>query len=1319
MTFAPEADLIAELIALTPEVAEDGTALFKLTIYNNGPSDADGVTITPSPGAGWINPVVAPAGALYVPAGGHTEVFISAKADAAQVAPGDTLDNAATVNLAYDPVPSNNTDTATVTVVDALPVADVEVVSISLAGGGPIVPGNSYTFNITARNNGPASAYGAVLAFSFLNANYIHENDTAPAGWSYAMDPGVFLATAPMADGAEQSFSLTVRVPPNAHYVAPYPFDFADATIAAANPDPNIANNYKRVDFNAQLEATLNIEKTLLNKKPAPGEFALWEIVVCNDGPSDVDGIGVVDIPGLNLNANTLELSSDADDLYIPAGQCVDVMARAKVKSSSDETEDFCNTAEVDDANVDPGATTLAPIVNEPSVTHCWDVGRPDTFWYGRVDYRNECNDGAGWFFADCDGNGLDEQDVAVYVDGVRVPVLALSPKGYVLLEQDYGIYADVTIDYCWWDWKLIEGEFWQWINIETHPDHYTEFVLPEIDDKPALVAAAAGVDLGKYETGDYILVSSFITQDSDELWPGHGSKRVKFAFDPAVGKVNSADVYVNDAAYNEHFYGVAENSLRLYGRGSEDAGYDWAWWDDDPFWATHYDKMNAPFDIAGDEAPDKDFLVWNPAYFNHNDYPEIWVDGDANQKVFLKQWYVPYLEEPLGEVWDWQEGQPSADIVKEYTYLLLDVDNNPIHGRPNPTAFSTFDPNDEAFTAFKFPVADWDAQLGLDSFDVDNDGDADRVVYDSHRWSGHWGDQEPAVLLRTDQIEVQEGDVIRFLDHMVTIKKIDAGWFPDEGAIAVETYYEGLRAGYDQLIDQNEVVRERQILNAGRHLVDVDWDDWGDPVRKPWLLKVEAVVGGGAEGDFAYITLGRWLQEDESFFVDGLEYYISKLGLVEVCDADWCWWELKYISIRNPLCKDMPLVTGDETVTLQTLSVIKTCIPPMENLPFLPPFNMDHDIIDDVDIAAADALSNVPDEQLFDTTDIELRVLSEVPVVEYYIDETKEPRFDTNLLEEKFTYECHDDHCWEEWRWINIETKPWHYTEFVLPEIQDVAGSNGDYILVSSWLTEDSESVDHGYGAVRMKFSYDAADEGLGIYVNTLGDFEACVEAAIVSMTADPMAQQLGEAITFSAEATGTALTYMWDFGDGNTATGAEADHTYSSTGSFIVTLTVEGACGDPVEETLTVEVVDCEPVDLISLESDSPRYLSQSVTVTADVEGDAPITYAWDFPDATLLSGGQATGEFQYAAVGTYMVTLTVSNECLSATDTMSVEVEIITIPGDVDEDCDVDIFDIMAVVNAWLTEDLDYDLDGDGDVDILDIMFVVVRFGDTCPS
>ena len=58
-----------------------------------------------------------------------------------------------------------------------------------------------------------------------------------------------------------------------------------------------------------------------------------------------------------------------------------------------------------------------------------------------------------------------------------------------------------------------------------------------------------------------------------------------------------------------------------------------------------------------------------------------------------------------------------------------------------------------------------------------------------------------------------------------------------------------------------------------------------------------------------------------------------------------------------------------------------------------------------------------------------------------------------------------------------------------------------------------------------------------------------------------------------------------------------------------------------------------------------------------------------------------------------------------------------------GDVDNDCDVDIIDIMLVAGRWGATrgsgryDARYDLDADGDIDIADIMQVVANWGQHC--
>jgi len=95
---------------------------------------------------------------------------------------------------------------------------------------------------------------------------------------------------------------------------------------------------------------------------------------------------------------------------------------------------------------------------------------------------------------------------------------------------------------------------------------------------------------------------------------------------------------------------------------------------------------------------------------------------------------------------------------------------------------------------------------------------------------------------------------------------------------------------------------------------------------------------------------------------------------------------------------------------------------------------------------------------------------------------------------------------------------------------------------------------------------------------VRVLKLVDSSIAPAGPSVTAQvPAEAHPGESLGLSAQAQETgvpALAYHWDFGDGTTADGPQAVHTYTRASDFTVHLTVDGLDGIPARQTFTVKV-------------------------------------------------------------------------------------------------------------------------------------------------
>jgi len=92
---------------------------------------------------------------------------------------------------------------------------------------------------------------------------------------------------------------------------------------------------------------------------------------------------------------------------------------------------------------------------------------------------------------------------------------------------------------------------------------------------------------------------------------------------------------------------------------------------------------------------------------------------------------------------------------------------------------------------------------------------------------------------------------------------------------------------------------------------------------------------------------------------------------------------------------------------------------------------------------------------------------------------------------------------------------------------------------------------------------------------------------------------------VDFSADVMGSACDYVWDFGDGNTASGAMASNTFAAEGDYTVCVTASNDNGDSMEDCITITVA-------CALEVSEGEVTPSSIEVEGD-NGTPPYTYAW----------------------------------------------------------------------------------------------------------
>ncbi len=187
--------------------------------------------------------------------------------------------------------------------------------------------------------------------------------------------------------------------------------------------------------------------------------------------------------------------------------------------------------------------------------------------------------------------------------------------------------------------------------------------------------------------------------------------------------------------------------------------------------------------------------------------------------------------------------------------------------------------------------------------------------------------------------------------------------------------------------------------------------------------------------------------------------------------------------------------------------------------------------------------------------------------------------------------------------------------------------------------------------------------------------------DAIVVDVNSAPRAEVasdgvmcIGESIEFdghqSSDADGDVLSYAWDFGDGATADGVNAKHTYEKGGLYKAELFVDDGRDSRCSDAIKVHYVNINTPPVANAGSDLLSCVNSEVEFDATDSFDADndkLTYTWDFGDGVSVKGLKV--KHIYKDTGVYRVVLTVKDssvtECNMATDVLIATVNAEPVP------------------------------------------------------
>jgi len=376
-TVNPVADLAVTKTDAPDPVAVGSNLTYTVTVTNNGPNNATGVTLADTLPANvtFVSataPCTQAAGVVTcnlgtINNGANTVITIVVTPQAAAV---PSITNSASATAAeFDSNAANSTNITQATAVTA--VADVAITATDAPD--PVNAGGNITYSITVTNNGPNSATN-IVATTTPPAGLTFVSATASQGTCAFAAGTLTCNVGTLASAATATASVVVNAG-----AAAVPGVTLTANVTATQSDPNAANNSVSVSTTVNAAADLAVTKSDSPDPVVAGNNLTYNITVVNNGPSPSTAVVMTDpLPGtvvfVSSNPSQGTCSQAAGTVTCALGT-INSGANATVAivvTAPNTPGNLSNTASVTSGVTDPSAAnnsaTQATTVNSATV---------------------------------------------------------------------------------------------------------------------------------------------------------------------------------------------------------------------------------------------------------------------------------------------------------------------------------------------------------------------------------------------------------------------------------------------------------------------------------------------------------------------------------------------------------------------------------------------------------------------------------------------------------------------------------------------------------------------------------------------------------------------------------------------------------------------------------------------------------------------------------------------------------------------------------------------------------------------------------------